>query len=224
MLVFGIFFVEVIILFLFSQSLTKALSAWFYYLFKSQTIVIQLLSILFLPGVIVHELSHLLTASMLFVPTGDIEFLPEIRGDEVKMGSVSIAHTDPFRRFLIGVAPLLVGLSILFLLFWYFLPGLSLLSWQTGILLYAVFEISNTMFSSRKDMEGAIALLIFLSVVVVVLVLLKINFWDSLFIWLDNEWVSALFLSMSIYIGIAVVLDGVILALTHGFIKLHRRF
>lgn len=224
MYILGIFFSELLILFFLSQSLTKALSAWFYHIFRHHAIVIQLLSVLFLPGVILHELSHLLTASIFFVPTGEIEFLPEIRGDEVKMGSVAIASTDPFRRFLIGVAPLLGGLSILFLLFWYFSPNLTILSWQAALLLYAVFEISNTMFSSRKDMEGALGLLIFIGVIAAILLLMHVNLWDILSIWIENIFVNSLFVAMNLCLGVAIALDLALLLLTNGILKLHRRF
>ncbi|HEX7042523.1 MAG TPA: hypothetical protein VF189_04690 [Patescibacteria group bacterium] len=220
--VLGIFFVEVIMLFFLSQSLTRALSSWFYYLFKNHAIVIHLMSILFLPGVILHELSHLLTASIFFVPTGEIEFLPEIRGNEVKMGSVTIASTDPLRRFIIGVAPLFGGLSILFLLFWFFLPTLTPFSWQTAVLLYAVFEISNTMFSSRKDMEGAIGLLIVGAVFVAILLFLRVDLWGILNTWIENIFVYSLFVAMSWCLGIALGLDIVILLLTKGILRLHK--
>lgn len=222
MLFLIIFIVEVGILFALSQLLTKSLSLWFYHLFRHQHIVIQLLSVLFLPGVVVHELSHLLTASILFVPTGEIEFLPEIRGNEVKMGSVSIAQTDPIRRFFIGVAPLVVGLSVLFLLFWYFIPHLTLISWQTLLLLYAVFEVSNTMFSSKKDMEGAIGLLAVIILLVILFYFLRVNVFYYMELWAQIPLVSSIFLSLNMYLGVAIVLDGIVLGVTKGLLKLHK--
>src|SRR5690348_13575392 len=115
-----IFFLsELLLLFLFSQQVTKLISHRLYRVFNSQKTVIHLLSFLFLPGVIVHEMAHLLVANILLVPTGEVEFFPEIRGDEVKMGSVEIARTDPVRRFIIGAAPLFVGLFVLCMMFWY---------------------------------------------------------------------------------------------------------
>lgn len=115
-----------------------------------------------LPGVIVHELSHLLVANMLFVHTGEVEFFPQIQRDHVKLGSVAIAKTDPLRRFAIGVAPLVVGLGIIFSLFWLFPSVVTAFSFWTVLFYYGIFEIGNTMFSSRKDLEGAIGLLILL--------------------------------------------------------------
>lgn len=127
---------------------------------KSQHITINLISLLFLPGVIIHELSHLLTALLLFVRVGEMEFTPKITDDGVKLGGVGIGHTDPLRRAVIGFAPILFGVSLIILLpFYLFSLQTSFLSWQALIIFYLVFEISNTMFSSPKDLEGTIEVL-----------------------------------------------------------------
>ena len=150
------------LLFYSSQLLTKGLSVLLYRFTRSQKIVITLLALLFLPGVIIHELAHLVTAGILFVRTGEIEFLPKVQGDSVKLGSVAIAQTDIFRRALIGLAPMFVGLPIL-LFALSFVASLTF-SLEKGVLLqyllggYIIFEIGNTLFSSKKDLEGTLEL------------------------------------------------------------------
>ena len=159
----AIFFIELLVLFFASQMLTRSLSMLFFRITKSQTVTIQLLSILFLPGVIVHELAHLLTASILFVPVGEIEFFPKITDHGVKLGSVAIGKTDPVRRALIGFAPVFVGLIILFGVMFYVATPLGVSANGTVTFLiaaYVAFEIGNTMFSSKKDLEGTIELLL----------------------------------------------------------------
>lgn len=125
---------------------------------------------LFLPGVVIHELAHMLVASVLFVRVGEIEFFPKITEAGVKLGSVSIAKTDPVRRALIGAAPVFVGLSILLGIMFYFdtlhTGGESFVWWMILIAGYAVFEIGNTMFSSHKDMEGTLELIIVVAIFV----------------------------------------------------------
>lgn len=143
---------------------------------RSQSLTIQVLSFLFLPGVIVHELAHWFMAGMLLVPTGEMEFIPQIQGNSVKLGSVAVGKTDPFRRFLIGVAPVLIGLSAMFGIFVYLSPSVPQFNWQTIVLIYAFFELGNTMFSSKKDMEGAVFLFGFLVLVVILLYLLGFRF------------------------------------------------
>lgn len=161
-----IFIVEFVLLFFLSQELTKHLSALLLTFTKNQKITVYIMAILFFPGVLIHELSHLIFANMLFVKTGEIEFFPQVDGDHVKLGSVAIAATDPFRRFFIGVAPVIAGVFVMFVLSYYLLPAFPAFNWQTFILIYSFFEIGNTMFSSKKDMEGAFALLVAVGILV----------------------------------------------------------
>lgn len=161
MIVLGIFFFELMLLFFLSRALTKSLSTLIFHLTKSQTVTIHILSLLFLPGVIIHELAHMLVASLLFVPVGEIEFFPKITDHGVKLGSVSIAKTDPMRRALIGFAPVFVGLSLFFSMLFYFEQIGSHSALGLGafcLVLYTVFEVGNTMFSSQKDIEGTLEL------------------------------------------------------------------
>jgi len=151
-----IFVVELLLLFFVSRLLTRSLSSFFFRISRSQNITIQLISFLFLPGVIIHELAHLLTAAVLFVPVGEVEFLPQIQEGGVKLGSVSIGKTDPFRRAIIGFAPVIAGLSIMLGALFYLVPSGDVLT-SVG-LFYILFEVGNTMFSSKKDVEGTVEL------------------------------------------------------------------
>ena len=147
---------ELLILFLFSRAVTGSLAGMIHLFTRSRKLSISLLVILFLPGTIIHELAHLLSAGMMMVPVGEIEILPKIENDSVHLGSVEVAQTDIFRRAIIGLAPLFFGTGVILSLFWiaFGLFSLPLLSWWSAVLMYLVFAISNTMFSSRKDMEG----------------------------------------------------------------------
>ena len=142
-----LFLFEFILLFVLSRFLTRRLSF----------LPVTLISFLFLPGVIIHELSHFLIASLFFVPVGDIEFMPQKNEDGLKLGSVSIAQTDPIRRFFIGVAPIIGGLGVIFGIFQF--VEIDILPIKI-LLFYLLFTIGNTMFSSKKDLEGAVTLLI----------------------------------------------------------------
>lgn len=172
MIILCIFLFELVTLFLISQSLTRALSQLFFRLTKSEAVTIHLLSFLFLPGVIIHELAHFLMASILFVPTGEIEFMPQVTKDTVKLGSVAIGRTDPIRRALIGLAPFLVGVTILlgslFYVTSFYSSGEPVEIWKIVLLIYILFEVTNTMFSSKKDVEGTVEIvgaLMFLGII-----------------------------------------------------------
>lgn len=142
-------FLEVALLFFLSRIVSRTLSRF---------LSVGVLSLLFLPGVIVHELSHLLAAGILFVRVGEIEFRPKVTDAGIKLGSVAIAKTDPVRRAIIGFAPIGVGLLIIFGLMYFQSPFSSF--WGVPITFYLLFVISNTMFSSSADMEGALELLV----------------------------------------------------------------
>lgn len=171
----GLFFLELLILFLLSRALQKKISLFFYTLSRSIKVTVYLLAILFLPGTVIHEVSHYLMAKFLFVTTGTMVLIPKLEGQSVKLGSVAIARSDPFRRLLIGLAPFLVGtIIIIFLLFLTEKNELWQTPWAIIFILYSLFEVGNTMFSSKKDLEGALFMGIFLIIVCGILYLLGV--------------------------------------------------
>ena len=112
-------------------------------------------AIILLPGTIIHELSHWLTAELLRVPTGEIKLLPSLNvkdEGEHNLGSVKTAKSDPFRGFLIGTAPLITGIATLIFLARVFrdLPKTNL-DWKILLVGYLIFIISNSMMTSRQD-------------------------------------------------------------------------
>ncbi len=219
MSIFLVFLGEVILLFFLSKEVTKAVSQIFFSISKNEHVSVHSLAFLFLPGVILHELSHLLVASILFVPTGEIEFLPEVRGNEVKMGSVAIAATDPLRRFLIGVAPFLFGLLVILLLFWY-VPLRVFFSWSTALLLYGTFQICNTMFSSRKDMEGAIGITILFFLLIVILLFFHVPVLQFFEGFLNSPKITDFFAQAALCFGIIVGVDFAFVVCCQGVLFL----
>lgn len=126
----------------------------------------RLIGFIFLPGTVIHEFAHAAVAQALGVYVGKINLMPEIEGKSIKMGSVQIGQSDPFRRFLIGVAPGVLGVALILITFkLYQLLGSGWSFWASFIVYYLVFQIGNGMFSSRKDMEGALELIFAIAVV-----------------------------------------------------------
>jgi hypothetical protein len=139
---------------------------------RSPQLTIGLFSILFLPGVLLHELSHFVMAKVLRVPTGKISLIPKSLPDGgLQMGYVETAQTDIIRDSLIGIAPLIagslfiayaglnrMGLDTLLTvwangqteLFW---AGLKLLPQVNDFFLwfYLAFTVSSTMMPSESD-------------------------------------------------------------------------
>ena len=177
----GLFLAELILLFLLSRSLTSAVARFFYALTGSRRATVNILAIIFLPGTIIHELAHLLVAGMMFVPVGRIEILPQIDGDEVRLGSAEIGQTDMLRRMVIGLAPIIVGLLVMVGTLWLSYGNLSKETpvWQVLVVLYVIFQVGNSMFSSKKDMEGAVVLIVALLIVLtaVITAIYLLGFW-----------------------------------------------
>jgi len=167
-----IFIIELLFLFFTSKIVHASIFRTAYRFTNSKGISITILSLIFFPGVLIHELSHLLMAGILFVPVGDMELVPKVEGESVTMGSVRVAQTDFIRRFFIGIAPLLMGGSLLLITIFYFAKDFSFekifVPFNIGVyilFLYVIFVVVNTMFSSKKDMEGTVELLVVLLII-----------------------------------------------------------
>ncbi|MBC8509637.1 MAG: hypothetical protein H8D34_32720 [Chloroflexi bacterium] len=92
------------------RSLHRELQAVFLLLTRRQDFTLVLFSLIFLPGVFLHEISHYLMAKILRVPTGRFSVIPRQLGDgRLLMGYVETAQTDIVRDALIGAAPLVTG-------------------------------------------------------------------------------------------------------------------
>ena len=139
---------------------------------RNPQLTVGLFSILFFPGVFLHELSHFVMAKLLRVPTGKISLIPNsLPNGRLQMGYVETGQTDIVRDSLIGIAPLIagslfiayaglnrMGLSTLLPLlangqtelFW---AGLKLLPQVNDFFLwfYLAFTVSSTMMPSESD-------------------------------------------------------------------------
>jgi hypothetical protein len=174
---------------------------------KNRNLSLYLFAVLFVPGTFIHEMAHFLFALVLLVPVGQVDLVPKISDKGVRLGTVPVAKTDPIRRTIIGFAPFLVGITIIcssvFLVFEY-----ELLSnwWAVIGLSYLNFQIGNTMFMSRKDLEGAWGLM------VSVLILYLISYFIGFRIITDHSIlfsssVNTVFMGASLYLVIPVLID-----------------
>jgi hypothetical protein len=144
-------------------------------------------------------------AKILFVPVYGFSLRPKIFGNELRLGHVEVAKSDFLRRFLVGIAPILFGITILigsvYLLFTFNKTHEILFIIGEGIL---VFEVANTMFMSKKDMEGSWKVWIALGLIVVILYVLGIQGQSIVTILQSN---NQFFTHISEYLAIPIVLD-----------------
>lgn len=139
---------------------------------RRPALTIGIFSLLFLPGVLLHELSHFLAARLLGVRTGRFSILPQVLPNgALRMGFVETEVTDPVRDALIGLAPLICGGL---LVAWLGIDRLNLLpvaglafagEWGTmwaalvqapaqpdfWLWFYLAFTVSSTMLPSASD-------------------------------------------------------------------------
>ena len=219
-----IFFLELFLLFLLSRLVQKNLSQFLFLVTGSVKWTIAILSLLFLPGTILHELSHYFFAAILLVPVGKMEFIPKLNGNSVKLGSVSIGQTDPFRRILIGIAPFLIGTLVI--LFSLFLSEKNILwkdSWAVAGVFYILFEVGNSMFSSKKDLEGASFILAFVGVLTVLFYLLGVHINIQDINRAVNDQTIHLFYQGVIYLLFPLGLDFLLLIVLRFSLKMFNR-
>lgn len=227
MIYFLLYIFELAVLFFLARRLINSLARLIFRFTRSHHAVVRILAIFFLPGTIIHELAHLLFAGVMLVPVGEMNVIPEIQEKGgVRLGSVQIGRTDPLRRTIIGVAPVIFGM-LLILVAMYFVQGTGhFIWWQATLSLYMIFEIGNTMFSSRKDVEGIIGFLIAIFLVALIVLgsiyflrpVLITEFWR----WLNSlnySGIIAFFKMASIYLLVPIALDFFVIVLTVPLIK-----
>lgn len=167
-----IFLIQVFILYLFSNSFHSKLHFLGAGITKNRLFIAKAVGYIFFIGTLVHELSHIIMARLLFVRTKNINLQTEIIDDKhIKYGTAEIEVTDPFRSTLIGIAPLIFGISLI-----YFLTlniNFNFLTWYDAIKLFLISQISNSMFLSDSDTKDLKVISIIL--LIILLPLLFIN-------------------------------------------------
>lgn len=216
MLFLGLFLFEILLLFLLSRAVTRTISGTLYRITGNKTLSIGLYSLIFLPGTLIHEMSHFLVATILFVRTGQIRLFPHIIDNEIRLGSVAIGGTDPIRRLLIGIAPVIIGIILILTSVFYLASNINLrlpfqITWSTLIqvliLLYILFAIGNTMFASKKDMEGAAEVFLALFVIFLSLYFLGIRIPGALINNLFTKDVIELIQKANLFLAVPISLD-----------------
>lgn len=169
-----IFVVQLIALYFITRKTINNLFYVFQAIFHNQKIVFSLIALLFLPGTIIHELSHFFMAMILFLNVRDIHIFPKWEGNHIRLGYVLYEKQDVVRSIIVGIAPVIVGL----LFFWWMsavdpFQNTNLLF--RAFLVYVIFIVSSTMFSSKQDLIDIVYIIPLGLVAGLVLFALRIN-------------------------------------------------
>lgn len=210
--------IDFIVLFFLSRLITRALSRLIHRVTGRISLTVRIFSFVLLPGTFVHELSHYLVAHALGVRTFGFVLSPILEEGTVRLGSVSIQKTGPFRKTLVGLAPFLIGLFLLFSLLWWVSSDTGSPVWKILLVLYGVFQVSNTMFPSEADISGAPIFVILL----VGALLAGLYFFDSSRVVLDSIVLLGFFEAAVFYLTWIIVIDVTSLGIIHGFLRIRR--
>ena len=204
----------------------------------------EIYALFMFPGVLLHESSHWITAKALRIPTGSVSLRPQHNPKGIsRLGYVEVSMTDPIRSFLVGIAPLVIGLSVIYLLAEYGIgisEGVSLFQhhhtsrvadWLTTRIadpwvwcsFYLILVISNSMLPSEADRRSWKT--VFLGFLFLGLILSILNMTAVI-----AEWITPFFLRLTRNLtgifAILAVVNGVgwaLFALFHGGLVLLRR-
>lgn len=194
-----IWFIFMLVPLIFLQRLLhREIQAVFLISTRDPRLTMGLFSMLFLPGVLLHELSHFLMAKILFVRTGRFSIFPRALPDgRLQLGYVETARSDVVRDSLVGAAPLVIGtLFVAYVavyhlqlrvlwdvfrngqldLFW---MGVRALPQAKDFYLwfYLAFAVSSTMMPSQSDRHAWLELLISIGVLLAIALLAGAGPW-----------------------------------------------
>jgi hypothetical protein len=185
-------------LILLQRLLHREIQAVFLILTRDPGLTMGLFSIIFLPGVFLHELSHFLMAKILFVPTGKFSIFPKsLPGGRLQLGYVETARSDAVRDSLVGAAPLIVGtLFVAYVAIYHLQLRVLLDVFRNGQLdlfwmgmrslpntkdfyvwFYLAFAVSSTMVPSESDRHAWLELIISIGVLLAIALLIGAGPW-----------------------------------------------
>ncbi|PKO07603.1 MAG: hypothetical protein CVU41_00050 [Chloroflexi bacterium HGW-Chloroflexi-3] len=194
-----IFFTVSLLVLIFAQrQLQREIQIILLILTRKPNLAIGIFSIILLPGVFIHEISHLLMAIILGVPVSKISLLPEItKQGKIRLGFVQTAKSDVVRDSLIGLAPFIIGLFIVAYIgtqklgfsalvdasykanISAFLNSLKNLPEMTdfGLWFYFAFAISTTMIPSEVDRQSWKIIFLVISIILVIVIISGLGGW-----------------------------------------------
>jgi hypothetical protein len=160
---------------------------------------VLLYALVLFPGVLLHEVSHWLFATLLGVRTGKFSLIPQRQRDgSVRLGYVEYfkgPNLGPIRESLIGGAPMITGTAVILLMGLHIFNindfgaavqsgNIDLLGTAIGaffytddllVWVYLLFAVANGMLPSRSDRQAWPAFLLIFAVVTVGLYLIGLG-------------------------------------------------
>jgi hypothetical protein len=224
------FILTLVPLILLQRLLHREIQSVFLILTRDARITMTVFSLIFLPGVFLHEFSHFVMAKILRVRTGRFSVMPQALPDgRLQLGYVETGRSDIVRDSLIGAAPLIAGTVFVayvaiyrfemrvlwdvvrsgqWNLFWMGVRALPAVR-DFYLWLYLAFAVSSTMMPSESDRHAWLELVISVGVLFSITLLLGAGPWM----------LTNLAPLLSNFLGFVAVIFG-LSALVHGLLIL----
>ncbi len=225
-----IWFVLTLLPLIFLQRLLhREIQAVFLILSRSERFTVALFSIIFLPGVLLHELSHYCVAVLLGVDAARFSLIPQVLDDgRLQLGYVETAKTDFARDLLVGAAPLIIGGCFVALvaifpmhlqpmwdvlrngqlnLFWFGITGLFTIK-DFPLWFYLSFAVSSTMLPSQSDRHAWLPLGVTIAVLIALAILAGIGPWMLTYL---APPLNAFFSAAAIIFGLSATVHAVLI-------------
>lgn len=119
----------------------------------SDTVIIYFVAFLYLPGTILHEISHYFFALILAMNPEEVSILPHIEKNHIRLGHVLYRRhpSDFIRPIIVGIAPFFGAISLLWVIqSFHLFPGA--VWWHSVLFGYLILAITANMFSSKQDL------------------------------------------------------------------------
>ena len=219
-----LFIVQVYLLSILSNKLFNLLYQYLYRIFKKESTVVFVISLMFLPGTFIHELSHAITATLMGSRVTKFSIWPQVENGGIKMGYAQFIVLDVVRNTFIGISPLIFGIMLLYILIInFFVVNIYL----KILFIYLIFQVSNSMFLSESDIKdlkllSLVVLVLGLLVFIADLFYLKYGLMNYLnFNFLSGININFLFY-LNIFFGATLFMNLLILGVVKLLNKFHR--
>lgn len=211
---FFLFAGQLVILFFISRNVTNHLFHFLCIFTQNDRLIFFLVALLYLPGTIIHEISHFFMALILFLRVRDVSIFPAVEKNSLKLGSVTYEKKDFIRGFLVGIAPLGGGIAVFYLIsFFHFFPSSSL--FLNVLYIYNIFALSSTMFSSKQDMVDCIYIIPLFIMIAGLIYIFNINIGHIIVKTLLSDHVIAFMKTINTYLLLSFIINiGTLLFLT----------
>lgn len=209
------FLIQMIVLFFVTRGALNAVFGFLRMFIRHEPSVFVLVSFIYLPGTILHELAHFVFAIACFLKVRSVSVIPSWEKNYIKLGSVVYEKKDMVRSIMVGIAPFFAGLAF----FWFvdfakLFPSSQLI--VNAVMVYLIFTVSSTMFSSKQDLIDVVYLIplvtIFIGAMYVFNIRVSLIFGREEFLFLIHAFIQ----HVNLYLFFSIMINATLIILCKG--------